>query len=344
MQWRSIMSNFLNRRSFMGATAASALMVGSLPRLAMAQGPDFLTIAGGPSGGVFGIVATGVADIMSRVYPDTIIDVQPGGSGPNLLRIGDGKADFGITSANNALDAWEGRDPATSEKPIRNTRGLMNIMQSAIQVWVDGNSDIRTLQDLRGKQVSAGQPGQTSWLAFENLLAAADMTTSDIEAGGGKMHHLSWSESHQGLRDGQLDAVMWLSLWPHPTVMENETVRPMRALSFDSDVIDTFLTDSGAGFEKVSLPVGLFGGQDIAADTVGTNTILFAGAEMSDDLAYTIVQTLWENRDDLIAVHSLLGNISEDTVGTGMIVPLHPGALKFYEESGMPVSTSNLES
>jgi TRAP-type uncharacterized transport system substrate-binding protein len=65
---------------------------------------------------------------------------------------------------------------------------------------------------------------------------------------------------------------------------------------------------------------------------------------MSDDLAYTIVQALWENLDDFKAVHSLLGNIGEETVGTGMIVPLHPGALKFYEENGVPVSTSNLES
>ncbi len=336
------MANSVNRRAFMGATAAAALLTGSIPRMAWAAGPDFMTIGGGPSGGVFGIVGTGIADILSRAYPDTIIDVQPGGSGPNLLRVREGKADLGITSANNALDAWEGRDPATPEAPVQNARGLMNIMQSAIQVWVDGDSDIRSLQDLKGKQVSAGQPGQTSWLAFENLLAAAGMTTDDIEADGGKMHPLSWSESHEALKNGQLDAVMWLSLWPHPTVMQNETVRPMRALSFDDDVINKFLADSGAGFEKVTLPEGLFGGQDVPANTVGTNTILFAAAEMPDDVVYTVVKTLWENRDDLKGVHSLLGNISEETVGKGMIIPLHPGAVKYYEEQGIPVSESNL--
>lgn len=336
------MTNSFNRRTFLGATAASAVLAGGLPRWAWAAGPDFLTIGGGPSGGVFGIVGTGIADILSRTYSDTIIDVQPGGSGPNLLRVREGKADLGITSANNALDAWEGRDPATPDAPVQNARGLMNIMQSAIQIWVDGNSDIRSLQDLRGKQVSAGQPGQTSWLAFENLLAAAGMTTADIEEGGGKMHPLSWSESHEALKNGQLDAVMWLSLWPHPTVMQNETVRPMRALSFDPAVIDKFLADSGAGFEKVTLPQGLFGGQDVPADTVGTNTILFAAAEMPDEVAYTIVKTLWENMDDFKAVHSLLGNISEETVGRGMIIPLHPGARKYYEELDIPVSESSL--
>ncbi|ASP20070.1 NMT1-like family protein [Antarctobacter heliothermus] len=335
------MTDSITRRRLL-ATAVAALPLAAMPRLALAQAPDFLTIGGGPSGGVFGIVGTGMADILSRVFPSTIIDVQPGGSGPNLLRVRDGKADLGITSANNALDAWEGRDPATPDSPVQNARGLMNIMQSAIQIWVDGDSDIRTLDDLRGKQVSAGQPGQTSWLAFENLLAAAGMTTDDIEADGGKLHPLSWSESHEALRNGQLDAVMWLSLWPHPTVMQNETVRPMRALSFDDAVLDKFMEDSGAGFEKVSLPAGLFGGQDIPANTVGTNTILFAAAEMPDDFAYAVVKQLWENLDDFKAVHSLLGNISEETVGRGMIIPLHPGAVTFYEEMGIPVSDSKL--
>ncbi len=336
------MTTKFSRRSLMGATAAAALVASTMPRFAFAQGPDFLTIGGGPSGGVFGIVGTAVASMLAQIFPDSIIDVQPGGSGPNLLRVGAGKADLGITSANNALDAWEGRDPATPEAPVQNARGLMTIMQSAVQVWVDASSDIRTLEDLRGKQISAGQPGQTSWLVFENLLAAAGMTTADIEEGGGKLHPLSWSESHEALSNGQLDAVMWLSLWPHPTVLQNETVRPMRALSFDPAVLDKFMTESGGGFERVTLPEGLFGGQDKPAETVGTNTILFAAADMTDDIAYAIVKHLWEGKDDLYAAHSLLKYMTADTVGKGMVIPVHPGARKYFEEQGIAVSDSAL--
>lgn len=337
------MTTKFTRRSLLGATASAAFVAATLPRMALAQGPDFLTIGGGPSGGVFGIVGTGIANLLSQIYPDTIIDVQPGGSGPNLLRVGEAKADLGLTSANNALDAWEGRDPATPEAPVQNVRGLMTLMQSAIQVWVDATSDIQSLDDLRGKQVSAGQPGQTSWLAFENLLSAAGMTTADIEADGGKLHPLSWAESHEALRNGQLDAVMWLSLWPHPTVLQNETVRPMRALSFDPAVLDRFMADFGGGFERVTLPAGLFGGQNEPAETVGTNTILFASAEMPDEIAHDIVKQLWENREDLYAVHSLLRYTTEETVGKGMVIPLHPGARAYFEEQGIAISESELD-
>lgn len=334
------MTTKFSRRSLMGATAAAMVMATTMPRFALAQDPDFLTIGGGPSGGVFGIVGTAIASQLAQVFPDSIIDVQPGGSGPNLLRVGAGKADLGITSANNALDAWEGRDPATPDAPVQNARGLMTLMQSAVQIWVDGDSDIRTLDDLRGKQISAGQPGQTSWLTFENLLAAAGMTIADIEVDGGKVHPLSWSESHEALSNGQLDAVMWLSLWPHPTVLQNETVRPMRALSFEPDVLEKFLAENGGGFERITLPAGLFGGQDIPAETVGTNTILFAAADMSDDTAYAIVKQLWEGREDMYAAHSLLKYMTVETVGKGMILPIHPGARKYLEEQGIELTDS----
>lgn len=330
-----------DRRQFLATSAATALAAG-LGSAARAAAPDFLTIGGGPSGGVFNIVSTGLANILRDVYPDTIIDVQPGGSGPNLLRVGSGKADLGITSASNAVNAWNGKDPTTPENPIQNTRGLMTIMQSAIQVWVPADSDIRTIEDLRGKQVSAGQPGQTSWLAFENLLKAADMTMDDIEADGGKMHKLSWSESHDALRNGQLDAVMWLSLWPHPTVRQDETVRPLRALSFDDEVIARFLENSGDGFEKVTLPKGLFEGQAEPANTVGTATFLFASSDMADDIAHDMVKTIWENKDEFMQVHSLLDNMSKDNVGMGMVIPLHPGAKAYYDEQGIPFAESTL--
>lgn len=324
--------------TLLGAAGVAPLM----PRAAAAFLPEFFTIGGGPSGGVFNIVGTGLADLLGRASPNAIIDVQPGGSGPNLLRVSAGQADIGITSASNAYDAWQGRDPATPENPITNTRGLMTIMQSAIQIWVDANSDIRSLDDLRGKRISAGQPGQTSWLAFENLLASAGMTTEDITADGGALEPLSWSESHEALRNGQLDAVMWLALWPHPTVRQNETVRPMRALSFDDDVVDKFLAEYGGGFERAVLPEDLFGGQDVKVNTVGTSTLIFASEAMEDNTAYAIVEALWNNRDDFKAVHALLGNISENTVGKGMVIPIHEGARRFYEEQGIPVGSSDL--
>jgi TRAP transporter TAXI family solute receptor len=135
---------------------------------------------------------------------------------------------------------------------------------------------------------------------------------------------------------------MWVALYPHTTVVENETARPMRALSFDADKLQTYLDEHGGGFEMMTLPVGIYGGQSEPAQTVGTTTFLFASEEMSDDVAYRVVKTIWNNLPRFKQAHSLLSYMEADTVGRGMIVPIHPGAKKFFDERSIPYVESKL--
>lgn len=332
------------RRAMIAATGmftlAASLSVGSA---SYADDPEFLNIGGGPSGGTFNVVATGLGDLMRTAFPDSIVGVQPGGSGPNLLRVSSGEADLGITSASNASDAWAGNDPATPEAPIQNVRGLMTFFPSAIQIWVDASSDIQSIDDLVGKQISAGQPGQTSWNAFTNLLKVHGMTVEDLEVNGGKLHPLSWKESQEGLRNGQLDAVMWVALYPHSTVLATETAREIRVLSLDSAKIDEYLAEYGGGFEKVTLPVGLYQGQTESAISVGTKTFLFASDQMSDETAYKVTSTIWNNLAKFQQTHALLQYISAETAGRGMLAPIHPGAAKFYSEQNVPMDAPTLQ-
>ena len=336
------MTNSINRRGLLAAAGGIAFAL-SVTSPGFAQDPDFLNIGGGPSGGTFNVVATGLGDLLRGEFADSIIGVQPGGSGPNLLRVSSGDVDLGITSASNAADAWAGRDPATPDSPIQNVRGLMTFFPSAIQIWVDADSDIHSGEDLVGRQISAGQPGQTSWLAFNNLLSVYDMSIEDIEAGGGQVHPLSWAESQSALRDGQLDAVMWVALYPHSTVLATETAREIRVLSLDEERVAEYLDLHGAGFAEVTLPVGLYQGQSEPALTVGTTTFLFAADDMSDDTAYRVTSAIWNNLERFQQTHALLQYIEQDTAGRGMFVPSHPGAARVYEEQGIPMDDPRLD-
>ncbi len=335
------MTYSLNRRALLAASGALAAAI-TFATPSFAEDPAFLNIGGGPSGGTFNVVATGLGDLMRAEFPDSIVGVQPGGSGPNLLRVAAGDADIGITSASNAADAWAGRDPATPEAPIQNVRGLMTFFPSAIQIWVDADSDIHSIEDLVGRQISAGQPGQTSWNAFNNLLAVHGMTIEDLEADGGQVHHLSWSESQSALRDGQLDAVMWVALYPHSTVLATETAREIRVLSLDEERVAEYLEAHGAGFSAVTLPVGLYQGQTEPALSVGTTTFLFANDEMDDETAYRVTSAIWNNLERFQQTHALLNYIETETAGRGMFVPIHPGATRFFEEQGIPMDAPSL--
>jgi len=55
-----------------------------------------------------------------------------------------------------------------------------------------------------------------------------------------------------------------------------------------------------------------------------------------DDLVYKMTKTVFENLEALKGVHPAFGRVSKDTILNGFGAPLHPGALKYYREIGVP--------
>ena len=64
--------------------------------------------------------------------------------------------------------------------------------------------------------------------------------------------------------------------------------------------------------------------------------ILVTGDRMSDDVAYNIVKTVVEKKDELVAVHKEAEAFSlENQVQERSPIPFHPGALKYFQEKGV---------
>jgi uncharacterized protein len=64
--------------------------------------------------------------------------------------------------------------------------------------------------------------------------------------------------------------------------------------------------------------------------------ILVANAKMPDKVAYDIVKTFIEKRDELAAVHAEAKNIAlENQSIKNSPIPWHPGALKYLAEQGV---------
>jgi len=57
---------------------------------------------------------------------------------------------------------------------------------------------------------------------------------------------------------------------------------------------------------------------------------------VSEGRVYDMTKAIFENLDDLAGVHPAFGRVSKETVLNGFGAPLHPGALKYYREIGVP--------
>ena len=64
--------------------------------------------------------------------------------------------------------------------------------------------------------------------------------------------------------------------------------------------------------------------------------ILVAHENMDEKTAYNIVKTIFDKRDDLIAVHKEAANFKlENQKAAATPIPFHPGALKYFAEKGV---------
>ncbi|CAN0520895.1 unnamed protein product [Scytosiphon promiscuus] len=137
------------------------------------------------------------------------------------------------------------------------------------------------------------------------------------------------------LSDGNIDAALWNGSCPLPPVIKLSAQRDVKLVP----ISDEFFADLSAKYPpyfRLSIPGGTY--EDVAADTptYGLANGLVISADVSEERVYEMTKAVFESLDDLAGVHPAFGRVSKETVLNGFGAPLHPGALKYYREIGVP--------
>jgi TRAP transporter TAXI family solute receptor len=85
------------------------------------------------------------------------------------------------------------------------------------------------------------------------------------------------------------------------------------------------------------VPTGTYSSLARDYQTIGLYNFAVAHKDLPNDLVYRIVKASFDNHDELVKAQSsaketVPANISRDTV-----LPLHPGAERYYREIGVPI-------
>ena len=94
--------------------------------------------------------------------------------------------------------------------------------------------------------------------------------------------------------------------------------------------------DGGLGlWTPYVIPAATYPGQEGDIQTVAKSNLLVARADVSDEVVYQVTKAMFENLDFLRNIHDAMYETSLDRALVGMPMPLHPGALRFYQEVGL---------
>ena len=315
------------RRSFlalMGA-AGAAPVISSLP--AGAQSPTFLTMRGGGSAGTWYIGSAVISTIVNREVADTIMTATLGAGNRNITDVHQGTAQYGFAVGRSAVEGYEGI--GAFDEPHTNVRAMMSMFPLTFQIIARKDSGIRTFDDLIGKRISAGQQGFTTLAVITELLKIKGHTLDDVD-----YYYLNYADANQQFQDGQLDAVVSLTGFPSPPYVELESLFPISVVELDQALVASF-TEAFPGYSPAVVPGGSYATMETDASTVASPTLMIVRNDRSDDEVYGLTKAIFEHRSELANAAAAYRDFTPENVMNGIGIPLHPGAERFWRETGV---------
>lgn len=295
-------------------------------------GAQNLVFTSGPQGGSWLPVSAAIGELIQKEMPGSIVTIEPGGGVTNIKLVEKGDADLGVTNSNSLYDALKGNPPF--EKPHTNIRALATLYPQTHQMMVLADAGIKEVEDIVGKRFVPAAPGQTTYDVNKAVLDVHGLTYEELEKQGTKLTLTgAQGQANDMLKDKQIDAVWWATAVPSPGIVEVALSRDVSFVGIRDDKLKEML-DKYPQFSRAVIPANTYKGQTQDVQTIGWFTTFICTSDLPDDVAYWITKAIWENKQDLAAVHTILNFIGKDTVAAGTQIELHPGAKKFYEEIG----------
>lgn len=295
-----------------------------------AAAQEQLSIATGGTGGVYYPIGGGLAELINRyVEGHKAVAEVTGASVENMGLIARGDSDLAIALADTVHQAYNGEGRFDGRKvPVR---ALASVYPNAVQIVTLADSGIKSLQDLKGKRVSVGAPGSGTEVNAQALLESNGLSYDDIT-----VQRLNFNETADALRDGDIDAGFWSVGPPTSSILNLAATRDIALVSLSADEIEN-ARGVEAVFAPYTLRAGLYDKVDEPVRTISIPNVLVVNADMSDDLAYQITKVLFEKVDELIAIHPAANDTTVAFSLESTPIPMHPGALRYYEEIGETV-------
>ncbi len=291
----------------------------------------FFAIATGGTGGTYYPLGGILAQALTEKVPDVVVTAQAAqASVANCNLIRDRQIESAFVQSNVAYNAYAGV-AAFKEKPVKNIRGIASLYPETIQIVARADSGIKSIKDIKGKRLVPGDRGSGTEVDTLNVLSVYKLEYKNFAG----VDWLSFSGAAQRLQDKQTDVTFTTAGWPTAAIQELSISANVVLVPIDEPKIKE-LTKKFPFYSRIVIPKGTYKGQAKDVPTITTMAQWVVDANVSDDVVYQLTKALWEGGSDKMAqAHAKGKDVQLKTALSGMAIPLHPGAEKYYKEKGI---------
>ena len=349
----------MKRRSFLQISLASALLPylissgcsdsseqntsGTTP--SSAEQPQSLILTTATTGGTYYPVGVAIATLISNKTPLKMNAINSAGSAENIQLLKNQEADLAILQGLFGAMAWSGTGKYEGQ-PEQEFRAItllwQNVEHFVIPKEFATTGNIEDLNNIKAKSFSIGKRGSGTEISGRTILTGLGF---DVEQDF-RPEYIGYSESAAALQDGRIAGMNIPAGVPASAITQSYAAMgadKIAILEFD----DSQLAKINATFpvwQPYQIEAGAYPGQEQAIQTIAQSNFLAVRPAIDEETVYQITKTIYENLGELQEFHNATKEMNLDKAISGLTTPLHPGAVKYYQEQGLEIPANLLAS
>ncbi|MCB1786931.1 MAG: TAXI family TRAP transporter solute-binding subunit [Chromatiaceae bacterium] len=321
------------------AALTFALCTAGLSTQAAAEG-DYL-LATASTGGTYYPVGVALSTLVKvKLQPKDKINmsaINSAGSGENIKLLRENETQFAILQGLYGAYAWNGSGPLEKDGPQKGLRAVTMLWQNVEHFLVKAEyaktgtiADASNIQSVAGfGKKNSGSLGSSRTI-FGNLGIDIDKQFDLFYGGYGALA--------DAMQDGKADLIGTPAGVPVGAVTKLLAAKgdAVRLLGFTAD--QAAKADGGMElWTPYLIPAGTYPGQQADITTIAQPNFLAVRADVPDDDVYKITKTIYENLGFLQSIHKATNAMALDKAISGLPMPLHPGAARYFKEAGLEI-------
>jgi hypothetical protein len=322
-------------------TFGGVLLFSGVATTGQAQDTRSYILATATTGGTYYPVGVAIATLAKVKLEATdnisMSAISSAGSGENIKLMREDQAQFGILQALFGAWAAEGSGMLEAEGPQPHLRSISMLWVNVEHFVVTNDMvDTGTIDDLKaldGAPFSIGARNSGTEGSGRTILQGLGI---DPDATF-EVVYMGYTPTAEALQNGTIKGANIPGGVPVSAVSQAfASAGGLTILSFTDEQIDR----ANSEFElwpAYQIPAGTYPGQDEAVQTIAQPNFLAVRDDIPEEDVYLLTKTIYENLPFLQNIHAATKDMALDKAIAGLPVPLHPGALRFYEEQGIEV-------
>jgi len=293
--------------------------------------PDVL-IWGSASLGSRGYVAIeAFSSTVNRLTDLQNSSISTAGGAENMALLDQGEIHLGQGMSSDLSNAYNGLAPYNKKIEFAQ---LFSYTIATLPIVTMMNSDIQTVEDLKGKKLQVG-PASGGAVPVMRAVLEAYGILDEVE-----FVYQNWADAPDSLRLGQVDAsAVWHTAGKiaHTGFQKLALTDEFRLVEMDKGMLEK-VSEKNEGIVVGTTFKETFDFYTKDVYSPALSAIVMCDPDLGEETVYNIVKTIFDNEEEVISIdeQSLYGfGLSTALEYVVPTYPIHPGAARYYKEVGV---------